>query len=1043
MKLSELAKTHNLALDLLVEVVEVDLKIKLPKGADSVLKEAEVTRILACDGLETADGKPFTPIIAKEYEERHQKKLQAKRGLETRKKKAEEEAAKAKVDGELRLVDERKKHADELVRRQADDDARRLAAEAIERKRLEEAELVRQDLERQRLVAEDELRRRESEARSIAEQLSALKQSQIAARAARAADIAAAAAAAAPPVVAPVAPAVPGVAEPVAAVAPVAPAPAPEPAPALTAESKAPAAATIIELTPTPEPPRASALAPKAPVVPPKLAVPPPVLKSVAGFGSKLANMAKQTHERGDHSIKAAPKPVVPVVVPGAPAVSDQPLSAEDRRRLIQANIQRNMEMAKKVAEAKAAAKRPGFRTIDRTKTPGGPGGPSRGPGGPSRGPGGPNRGPGGPNRGPGGPNRGPARPAVAKGGKAAPGEELVEQEGQLTRRRMRSSLDEDISGVTEFSIAVPCTVREFSEAAGVKVSIIIAKLFMAGVMANINSVLGKSEVELLAQEFKKTATITEAKDADEEVEAETQIFTADKEGDLAPRPPVVVIMGHVDHGKTSLLDAIRKSEVAAGEAGGITQHIGAYTVTAPNGMDVTFIDTPGHQAFTEMRARGSKVTDMAVIVVDAVDGCMPQTIEAIAHAKAAGLAIVVAMNKCDKPEATPQAQETVIRQLAEQGLQAEEWGGEIGVVRTSALTGQGIDDLLTRLALETELKELKANHFAPATGAVLEAHRTEGQGVTATFLVQRGSLAIGDVVLAGTGYGRVRSLTNWKGEQTKLAGPSTAVEVIGLDEMPRAGDSFRVMDDIPEAAEAAEVRRQKQRDRALMAKAKNITSSSILGDIAESKKKELRVVVKADASGSLEVLQKTINDLSNSEVRVAVIHSGVGGINSSDVTLAVASRATVIGFHVIADSKARQIADDNGVDIRSYTIIYELLDELKVAAVGMLEPETRENVIGHAEVKTTFQISKTGVVAGLRVVDGLVRRDAFMRITRDSNILHVGKVGSLRRFKEDVKEVRDGFECGLTVDGFQDIKTGDLMEFYLKEKVARKSAAS
>ncbi|HAT09305.1 MAG TPA: translation initiation factor IF-2, partial [Planctomycetes bacterium] len=504
-----------------------------------------------------------------------------------------------------------------------------------------------------------------------------------------------------------------------------------------------------------------------------------------------------------------------------------------------------------------------------------------------------------------------------------------------------------------------------------------------------------------------------------------------------------VTIMGHVDHGKTSLLDAIRKTEIAAGEAGGITQHIGAYTVTAPNGMEVTFIDTPGHQAFTEMRARGSKVTDIAVIVVDAVDGCMPQTIEAINHAKAAGVAVVVAMNKCDKPEATPQAQERVIRQLAEQGLQAEEWGGEIGVVRTSAITGVGIEDLLSRLALETDVKELKANHFAPASGTVLEANRSEGQGVTATFLVQRGTLAIGDVVLAGAAYGRVRSLTNWKGERAEIAGPSTAAEIIGLDEMPRAGDSFRVMEDLAQAAEAAEVRRQKNRDRELMAKAKNITSSSILGDIAESKKKELRVVVKADASGSLEVLQKTINDLTSQDVRVAIIHSGVGGINSSDVTLAVASKATVIGFHVVADSKARMIADDNGVDIRSYTIIYELLDELKLAAAGMLEPETRENIIGHAEVKTTFQISKTGMVAGLRVVDGLVRRDAFMRITRDSNILHAGKVGSLRRFKEDVKEVREGFECGLTVENFQDIKEGDLMEFYLKEKVPRKAAAS
>jgi translation initiation factor IF-2 len=1023
MKLAELAKAHNLALELLTEVVEVDLKIKLPKGADSELKEAEVARILSCDGLETTDGKEFTPIIAKEFEEKHKKKQQAKKGLETRKKKAEEEAAKAKADEERKLVEERKKHAEELARRQAEDDARRQAEAVSEQRRLDEDERIRVDLERQRIVAEDELRRRESEAKRISEQLSAMKQSQAAARAAETPPAAPVQPAALPPAT-PVAPsAAPVVAETPAASAPI----------TVSESAPAPESETSGDLKPTPEPPRAGALAPKAPVVPPKAALPPPVMKSVAGVGSKLANMAKQTQQKGDHSLKAiVPKPATPA--PGAaPAPgSDQPLSPEDRRRLIQANIQRNLEMAKRVAEAKQAAKRPGFRTIDRTKTPGGP---------PGRGPGGPGRGPGGPPRGPGGPARGPVR-----GGRAAPGvkgktDEAAEQEGNLTRRRLRSSLDEDISGVTEFSIAVPCTVREFSEASGVRVSVIIAKLFMAGVMANINSVLGKSEVELLAQEFKKTVTVTEPLDLDEQIQAETQTITVDKPEDLAPRPPVVVIMGHVDHGKTSLLDSIRKSEIAAGEAGGITQHIGAYTVTAPNGMEVTFIDTPGHQAFTEMRARGAKATDVAVIVVDAVDGCMPQTIEAINHAKAAGVTVVVAMNKCDKPEATPQAQERVVRQLAEQGLQAEEWGGEIGVIRTSALTGLGIDELLARLALETDVKELKANHFAPASGIVLEAHRHEGQGVTATFLVQRGSLAIGDAVLAGTAYGRARSLTNWKGERTELAGPSQAVEIIGLDELPRAGDGFRVMEDIPKAAEAAEVRRQKQRERELLAKSKNITSSSILGDIAESKKKELRVVVKADAAGSLEVLQKTINDLTSQDVRVSIIHSAVGGINSSDVTLAVASRATVIGFHVIADSKARMIADDNGIDIRSYTIIYELLDELKLAAAGMLEPETRENVIGHAEVKATFQISKTGVVAGLKVTDGIVRRDAFMRITRDSNILHTGKVGSLRRFKEDVKEVREGFECGLTVENFSNIATGDVMEFYLKEKVPRKVA--
>ncbi|MCK6488665.1 MAG: translation initiation factor IF-2, partial [Planctomycetes bacterium] len=614
---------------------------------------------------------------------------------------------------------------------------------------------------------------------------------------------------------------------------------------------------------------------------------------------------------------------------------------------------------------------------------------------------------------------------------------ERAEEEGKAGRR-FRSTLEEDISGVTEFEISLPTTVREFSETSGVRVPIIIAKLFMAGVMANINSVLEKDAVELLALEFKKTVKFIAARDAEAAVE-EAEIFD-DKEEDLAPRPPIVTIMGHVDHGKTSLLDAIRKTDVAKGEAGGITQHIGAYTVAAKSGDEVTFIDTPGHQAFSEMRARGSQITDVVVIVVDAVDGVMPQTVEAINHAKAANVAIVVAMNKIDKPEADKTAQERTIRMLAEAGLQAEEWGGEIAVVRTSAHTGQGIDELLERLTLETEVLELKANHGAKASGIIIEARREEGMGVTATVLLKRGSLFVGDIMIAGVGYGRVRSMTNWKGERVDIAGPSHAVEITGLDEMPTAGDKFQVLDDLSEAAEAADLRRQKVRERELTARQKLPTATSLFTDIAHSKKKELRLVVKADASGSLEVLRKTIAELATDDLRVTIIHSAVGAITASDITLANASQAMVVGFHVIADSKARSLADQSGTDVRSYTIIYELLDEMRAALHGMLEPETRESVIGHADVLQTFTITKVGVVAGLRITDGLARRDALMRITRDNNIIHTGKVGSLRRFKEDVKEVRKDFECGLTVEGFQDIKPGDSFEFYLKEKVAARA---
>jgi translation initiation factor IF-2 len=402
-------------------------------------------------------------------------------------------------------------------------------------------------------------------------------------------------------------------------------------------------------------------------------------------------------------------------------------------------------------------------------------------------------------------------------------------------------------------------------------------------------------------------------------------------------------------------------------------------------------------------------------------------------------VAIVVALNKIDKPEAqAPGQREKVIRELAEAGLQAEEWGGEVAVIGTSATTGQGIPELLERLTLETEVLELKANHFAPASGTVLEAHRNEGQGVTATFLIQRGSLAVGDVVLAGVGYGRVRSMTDWRGDKVPLAGPSYAVEIIGLNEMPRAGDRFQVLDDLKQAVEVAESRLQKVRERELAAKQKITTTASLFGDLAHAKKKEIRVVIKSDAAGSMEVLNKTISELATEEVRVTIIHSGVGGITSSDVTLAEASKAMILGFNVIADPKARALADSYNLQLTSFTIIYELLDHLRAAMGGMLDPETVEKVIGHAEVKQTFTITKVGVVAGLFVTDGIVRRDAFMRITRDNTILHTGKVGSLRRFKEDIKEVREKFECGLTVEKFEDIKVGDIMEFYSKEKIAR-----
>ncbi len=1028
MKLSELASEHNLDADLLREVVEVDLSIRLPKGLDTLLKEAEISKILASDGLETADGKPFTPIIPREFEEKHKKKVATKKGLETKKRKLEAEAEVKRKEDETKVEAERRKHADELARREGE----RLEREAMEaeqgRMRSESEAMVQ--VEAQRIAAEEDMKRRENEAKRISAELSAIRQASAVANATNATNAANAAAAVN---AANSAANNANNAANAAANAATTNAQQKESAPAVTLQPQALASTLEAPVAPTSAPAvvEAPSIAPvvKAPVAVPAVRAPMAEIKAVKGIGSKLASLAKATHEKADHSIKAVPKPAVGAAA--APTTTSmEGLSPEDRRRLIQDNIRKNLAMAQKVRDAKLQArKKPGFTAIDRSKTPApagrtGPGGP-RGPGG------GPNRG--GPQSGGRGPKR-DSRDHRANTELDADGNPLK------SRRRLLSTEEVDLSGKTEFSVALPCTVREFSEASGIKSSSVIAKLFMAGVMANINSVIEKDAVELLAMEFKKTVTIKEAGDITEDVEAEhAAAQEEDKPEDLVPRPPVVTIMGHVDHGKTSLLDAIRKTQIAAGEAGGITQHIGAYTVSTPSGLEVTFIDTPGHEAFTEMRARGSQITDVVVIVVAADDGVMPQTKEAINHAKAAGVTIVVALNKIDKPEASaPGQREKVIRELAEAGLQAEEWGGEIAVVGTSATTGVGIDELLERLVLETDVLELKANHFANASGTVIEAHRSEGQGVTATFLVQRGSLAIGDIVVAGVGYGRVRSMSEWTGERIKLAGPSHAVEIIGLNDMPRAGDRFQVLDDLKQAAEVAEVRIQKVRERELAAKQKTTTASSIFGDLAHAKKKEIRVVVKSDAAGSMEVLNKTINELATDEVRVSVIHSGVGGINSSDITLAEASKALIVGFNVIADSKARALADSYSLQISSFTIIYELLDYLKSSMSGMLDPATVEKVIGHAEVRQTFTITKVGVVAGLFITDGVCRRDAWMRITRENTILHTGKVGTLRRFKEDVKEVREKFECGLTVEKFEDIKVGDTMEFFTKEKVAR-----
>jgi translation initiation factor IF-2 len=493
-------------------------------------------------------------------------------------------------------------------------------------------------------------------------------------------------------------------------------------------------------------------------------------------------------------------------------------------------------------------------------------------------------------------------------------------------------------------------------------------------------------------------------------------------------------VLGHVDHGKTSLLDYIRKSRVAAGEAGGITQHIGAYQVKLPGGEMLTFLDTPGHEAFTAMRARGAKITDIVILVVAADDGVMPQTEEAIAHAKAAGVPIVVAINKCDKVDAQPDR--------ARQGLSAvelapEEWGGNTGMVEVSAITGKGVPELLERVALEAELLDLKATPGRPAEGYVVEAAKQTGRGVVATVLVKDGTLARGDLVLSGACQGKVKALTDSFGKSVKSAGPSVPVEITGLDEVPEAGGRFQVVRDKDLAKKVASERSHRQREIEIAAKA-STSRERLMDRIGSADVKEVRVVLKADVKGSVEALRGKLDRIGNEEVKVKILHAAVGGITESDVLLAQASEAIVLGFHVVADAKARQAAEQNQVDIRTYTIIYELLDDMRLAAEGMLPSETEEVVIGHAEIRQLFKHRKKNI-GGSMVIDGVARKDAKVRLTRDGRvILDGGELESLRRFKDDAKEVKEGFDCGLVIEKYDDIKEGDIVEFYVLEERKR-----
>jgi translation initiation factor IF-2 len=573
-------------------------------------------------------------------------------------------------------------------------------------------------------------------------------------------------------------------------------------------------------------------------------------------------------------------------------------------------------------------------------------------------------------------------------------------------------------------------TVKDFAEKLGVSPAKIIQYMMSQGQMVTLTVSLSDEEVELIGLEFEREITIQHA--ADEE---EQEVIFDDPADALLARPPVVTIMGHVDHGKTTLLDSIRESSVVTTEAGGITQHIGAYQVDVDGNRKVTFLDTPGHEAFTAMRARGAKVTDVAVLVVAADDGVMPQTVEAIDHARAAGVPIVVAVNKIDKEDANP---ERVRGELVNHGLQPEEWGGETIFVDVSAKAKENLDQLLEMLLLQADVLELKANPAAEASGVIIESRLDVGRGPVATLLVERGTLRVGDAVVAGDAWGRVKALNDYNGKRVKEAGPAVPVEILGFDKPPPAGEFCRVVENDRVARQLAQKRAQRIRTEMLARRSKAVSLEDLFSAVQEGAVQELGLIIKADVQGSVEAAEGEIAKIQHPEVTVAVIHSGVGGITASDVNLAAASNAIVVGFNVRPNAEAKALAEREGVDIRTYRVIYQLTEDIQQALIGMLAPEQVEEVLGEAEVRQTFKVSRLGTIAGCMVTSGVIQRGAQVRLIRDGTVVHDGRIGSLRRVQDDVREVQQGFECGLTIENYNDIKEGDVIEAYTVREVAR-----
>ena len=612
---------------------------------------------------------------------------------------------------------------------------------------------------------------------------------------------------------------------------------------------------------------------------------------------------------------------------------------------------------------------------------------------------------------------------------KQRPQAQLASAKRRQEERDKMNKLQLEIAKKQQLKVEIPdeIAVGELASRMKKTASEVIKQLFKMGVFASVSDVIDYDTAALVAMELgckvEKEVIVT--------VEERLIDDHEDKPEDLVPRAPVVVVMGHVDHGKTSLLDYIRHANVVSGEAGGITQHIGAYTVDV-NGSPITFLDTPGHEAFTSMRARGAMVTDIAILVVAADDGIMPQTIESINHAKAANIPVVVAINKMDAVGANP---ERIKQQLTEYDLVSEEWGGDTIICPISAKTGQGIDNLLENLAVLSEVLELKANPNRAARGAVIEARLDKGRGPIMTVLVQNGTLKLGDIIIAGTAVGRVRTMINDKGQRVTEAGPSTPVEISGMSEVPSAGDTFNAVADERMARELAEERRIQMSSNA-MPGTKKVSLEDLFSQIQAGEMKTLNVIVKADVQGSAEAVKASLEKISNEEVRVKVIHSAVGAINESDVMLAATSGAIIVGFNVRPDNAARDSAARSKVDMRMYRVIYDCINEIEAAMKGMLAPKFKEAVIGHAEVRETYKVSKVGTVCGCYCTDGKIQRGCEVRVLRDNIVIHEGELASLRRFKDDVKEVASGYECGMQVEKFNDIKVGDVIECFVMEQI-------